>query len=166
MQKRSISLGVIFIIFATQTMVSPAFAILGLSKCEKLNKSLNQEQKIGFENWKTFDRNRDQVVNKLSTNLREYMSVISDVNIVLKSDIAIYKQVEKNKKCFSTKFLADNRSNLDRSQKTLNSYNKGLRDFDKLDSYAKSSNVSRDFLNQLRDYYANFSDWKSGERIN
>ena len=153
-------------VVATQTMMSPTFAIFGLSKCEQLNKSLNQEQKIGFENWKTFDRNRDQVVNKSSTNLREYMSVISDVNIVLKSDITIYKQIEKNKKCFSTKFLADNRSNLEGAQKILNSYNKGLGDFDKLDSYAKSSNVSRDFLNQLRNYYANFFDWKSGERIN
>ena len=89
-------------------MVEPTQAIFGLSKCEKVAKSIEQEEAIGYELWKGFDAARDLVARKSS--LKEGLEALTLIVPVLNSKVKVYDIIDKNKTCFSAKKVASARN--------------------------------------------------------
>ena len=111
---------VTFLVFTLLVADSiPANAIFGLSKCEKVSATINAEQAIGLENFKSYDRNRDALLKKSKISLGEWWTAIKTIKVVYISDIEIFKLIEENRTCFTSKFAADNRENLESYQNSL-----------------------------------------------
>lgn len=126
-----------------------AQAIFGLSKCERLEKSIKAEEKIGKEIWSRLNKQRQVVITnapKLS-KLPNKPLVNPDIKYVLgkdassfyqlllqiyRSDLKVYSQVNKNNECFSTKIAADVRiienhikSNIPIIRQSIQDFNQG-----------------------------------------
>ena len=143
--------------------LQPAHAIFGLSKCEKINQQLNTEQAIGFENWKIFDEYRDGLIKKGSFTWADLQPALNKLKIVKLSDQQIFKIVENNNSCFTPKFLADNRENIDSTANDLNSIAKANAALNKATSDGLKLNATRDFFNWLKIVYKDFHDWKTNK---
>ena len=100
MQKSLISI----LVIALFANMSPAHAIFGLSKCEKVVKQIKQEEAIGYVFWKDFDEARDGVARQSSMKLAFEAFLLLDP--LLDSDNKVIDLAEKNPSCFSAKKLA------------------------------------------------------------
>ncbi len=78
---------------------SPASAIFGLSKCEKVKKQVLGEEKIGLELQKSYRASLNGV-KKL--NLVNYGTIADSLFLVYESNKKVYQIMEKNQKCFTT----------------------------------------------------------------
>ena len=137
----------------------PAHAIFGLSKCEKVIKTLNLEQKIGAQSWLDFDDVRDSYAKKQNLTYGEWIYVMDYLVYVLNSDSKIYEQIDRNPKCFDAKFLAKNRqyiSGIKEEIKSIANSKKWVTANFMQNSLAYEANVQF-----LRTTYQQFLDWKT-----
>jgi hypothetical protein len=98
----------LLIFLGTGGFIEPSHAIFGLSKCEKAKKAIKEEEAIGYELWKDFDKARDQVT--LKSSFKEGLEVSFDLVPMLSSRIKVYDIVEVNKSCFTAKKVASARN--------------------------------------------------------
>ena len=98
---------------------SPAYAIFGLSTCEKAKKAISEEEKIGLEFHRKYAEQRRIVLSMSSptwTNMSDLLSWLPDV---YDSDLRVFKIVDKNVSCFTTKDIARARSEARSSNKSI-----------------------------------------------
>ena len=85
---------------------TPANAIFGLSKCEKVKKSIKKEEEIQKYAWKSYDRARDISVANKNMTFRDYREHLYRLNLVLKSDLEVFRAVKNNPNCFKAESIA------------------------------------------------------------
>lgn len=97
----------------TNLPIQASQGFLGLSKCERLIKSLNVETKIGDELWDRY-RARVKAIKETSSssdsNITEYLRALNDLQLVLDSDLNAWKKAAKSPKCFSPEINSDVRT--------------------------------------------------------
>jgi hypothetical protein len=107
------------IIFLVSTMlltnlpIQASQGFLGLSKCERLVKSLNVETKIGDELWERYRarvKGIKQTSSSSDSNIAEYMRALNDLQLVLESDLTAWKKASNSPKCFSPEINSDVRT--------------------------------------------------------
>ena len=109
--KKLFSISVILILLTSCSSGTYAKSIFGLSHCEKIEKQLNLEQEIGFENWKIYDAQRDAFVEgKTKLNLSTFRYTANLVKPVVDSDDRIVSLIDSNLECFSPAFVASVRN--------------------------------------------------------
>jgi hypothetical protein len=118
-------------------------AIFGLSKCERVKKSVLAEEAIGVIFWKELNATR-QVIRKKSSSLnpnnlgnlqgRDGASAYKALNQILRSNLKVYRIIEKNPKCFSNDVITQSRTYKSQIQRVLPSINAKIRKFDQAGS--------------------------------
>ena len=154
----------LLIIGLLATFLSPAHAIFGLSKCEKVVKALNFEEEIGYENWKTYDNYRDLLVSRKHFTYGAFKSLIKQLNIVYISDKKIYNEIDKNSNCFSSKFNSLNRNYIIDVQDSINQNNNLISSIDKMSGYRLVEYVTPVFKDYATSAYSEFLNWKTRKK--
>ena len=109
--KKLFSISAVLILLTSCSSGTYAKSIFGLSHCEKIEKQLNLEQEIGFENWKIYDAQRDALVEgKIKMNLSTFRFSSNLVKPVVDSDDRIVSLIDSNLECFSPAFVASVRN--------------------------------------------------------
>jgi hypothetical protein len=85
---------------------TPAGAIFGLSKCDKVKSSIKKEEEIQKYAWKTYDVARDSAVVNMNMTLRDYTELLYGLNLVWKSDLQVFRSVKNNPSCFQAESVA------------------------------------------------------------
>jgi hypothetical protein len=86
--------------------MTPANAIFGLSKCEKVKKQILSEEKISIILYDLTRKSRDSAIKDNSATWGEYSTVLSKENLARKSDIKVFDLIIKNPYCFSAEISA------------------------------------------------------------
>jgi hypothetical protein len=89
--------------------MTPAHAILGLTKCEKVKKEIKHEESIGLLYFKDFSRQRKLLLKMSNPAKKNMADVLSWVSNVYASDTKVYAIVEKNAGCFSAEQVVNAR---------------------------------------------------------
>lgn len=161
----------VFLIVLSISMITfttaPSYAIFGLSKCERVKKSIQKEEAIGRILWIDFDKERkdflwsvkkesDKANANYANNIlsprrlhfpQELRAVHKKLILVLESDNRVFGIVNKDPKCFENKLVAKLRSTSKSNKDTIRAIN----------SYMErtASWTSLDLLdNQMYDYIA------------
>ena len=109
--KELFSISAVLILLTSCSSGTYVKSIFGLSNCEKIEKQLNLEQEIGFENWKIYDFQRDALVEgKIKMNLSTFRFTSNLVKPVVESDDRIVSLIDSNLECFSPAFVASVRN--------------------------------------------------------
>ncbi len=108
----------------TINSIQPSSAIFGLSKCEKVEKSIFSETKVGNSLYKKYNRMRATTdFNLRDTNYRLYLEKAEDLLDslvrVLKSDIKAWSKASRNPSCYNAEQSADIRYGLDEFKENL-----------------------------------------------
>lgn len=144
-------------------LATPSNAILGFSKCERIKKQLNQEEQIGYENWKMFDQARDQNVNSNNLTFNQLTGFFDQLKLVYQSDLSIYKTINTNSKCFDPKFNAENRARIQNTQKELKDLNSAINIINKLTTFQKNQIITSALNDYLRNTYKDFYNWQTNK---
>jgi hypothetical protein len=148
----------------TVPMATPAQAIFGLSACEKVKKAISEEEKVGLEFYKKYQAQRKIVLsmtNATWSNLSDLFTWLPDV---YDSDLRVYKMVDKNPACFTTKDVARARTN-------VRSDTKELKDIELIRKAVSESNVlSKMALKEqqfklVRDLYPNYYSFVGSKKL-
>ena len=114
---------------------SPAQAIFGLSKCEKIQKQIYSELSIGNLLFKSYESEVKSALTLFDSNKLEYYkrtsSLIDLLTLITKSDVNAYKMASNHSECYSAQQTRDLRYIL---QKFENMY-KGIIEATKKSSY-------------------------------
>ena len=111
--------------------MTPASAVFGLSKCEKVKKAIQAEEAVGRESWQDFDVERDKLVaNGYLTNMQTNY-LFSLLLLVTESDLSVQQIAVKNIKCFDNKTNAANRKQLATTKSDIKMFKEALSVFAK-----------------------------------
>ena len=141
--------------------LTPAQAIFGLSKCEKVIKALNFEEEIGYENWKKYDNYRDLLVSRKYFTYGAFKTLLKQLNIVYSSDKKIYNEIDKNSKCFSSKFNSVNREVIIDLQDSISQTNNMIDSINKFSGYRLVEYVTPVFKSYATSVYSEFLNWET-----
>ena len=144
--------------------IQPANAIFGLSKCEKVIKSLNKEQQVGLAQWEYANKRIKIALEPINYGNIDYAKdVVNMWILVSQSDLNIYKNIEKNANCFKPQEVAENRYAIAEAQRSIKTLSQTWI------SYLNNLNtklVSEVNYKNIMEMYPNFYDWKTGKKIN
>lgn len=101
--------------------VTPANAIFGLSKCEKVKKQILQEEKISIILYDLTKKSRDSAIKDSSVTWGEFSTVYSKDILGRESDIKVFDLMIKNSSCFSAEINANIRTFRQNTQATIKS---------------------------------------------
>lgn len=141
-------------------------AIFGLSKCDKIIKSVNQEQSVGLINWKSFDKSRDKVILKSKISIFDAVSLSRLQILVYESDIKIRNILNKNIGCFDPKVIARNQQGVSSANTNYQILKDNLKNYvsysqqDQLELASSEQNVK--YWNST---YQAFADWNTGKTL-
>jgi hypothetical protein len=153
-------------IFISLLSIKPSDAVLGLSKCEKITKSVNQEQSIGLINWKAFDKFRDQAILKSKLSFYDASNLNRLEILVFESDIKISNILNKNTGCFNPKIIASNQQGIsaqNNNYQVLKSNQKNFSSFSLRDQ--EEFVVSQQNVTYWSSTYQIFYDWSTGKKL-
>jgi hypothetical protein len=85
---------------------TPANAIFGLSKCDKVKSSIKKEEEIQKYAWKNYDEARDLSVISRNMTFRDFREHLYRLTLVWKSDLEIFRAVKGNPNCFKAETIA------------------------------------------------------------
>lgn len=145
----------LLIILVMSVSMSPANAIFGLSKCEKVKKQIFKEENVRKELWKNLATNRKNVQAKKKILVGDIIDIGNDYLRTLSSDLIMFELARKNSGCFNAKQIANNRILEDSTEKTLQTYQKNLR----VDKELLGTSASQSALEWLRSKY--FDEYQS-----
>ncbi len=100
-------------------MATPAQAIFGLSTCEKVKKAISAEEQIGVELHKKYLEQRKLILGMTDATWSNLSDVFSWLPDVYDSDLRVYKLVDKNPSCFTSKDVARARTETRSSNKSI-----------------------------------------------
>lgn len=151
-------------IFFSLSSIQPGNAVFGLSKCEKIVKSVNQEQSIGLINWKTFDKTRDKVILKSKINLYDGATLSRLQILVYESDIKISKMLSKNIGCFNPAVIARNQQGISDSNTSYQILKNNLKNYATYSQQDQQELVtSEQNVRYWKTTYLSFADWNTGK---
>lgn len=153
----------VLVISVLGTSQTPANALFGLSKCEKVKKQLNAEEAIGFESWKKFDDYRRKLILARGFTYEEYSSMLRKLMTVLSSDKKLYQTMDKNTSCFSAKKNSDARDELLTAGELLKDYESDIRALSGWSPSEKGRSVPLDHFEYARTIYKYFVSWETGK---
>ena len=90
--------------------MTPASAVFGLSKCEKVKKAILNEEKISIILYDLAKKYKDSAVQDNSVTWGEYSKVFSQDILGRESDIKVFNLMIKNSSCFSAETNASIRN--------------------------------------------------------
>ena len=90
--------------------MTPASAVFGLSKCEKVKKQILSEEKISIILYDLTKKYRDSAIKDNSATWGDYSTVLSKENLGRQSDIKVFDLMIKNSSCFSAEVNANVRT--------------------------------------------------------
>jgi hypothetical protein len=134
------------------SIVHPANAVFGLSKCEKVKKEISHEESIGLLYFKDYAKQRKTLQQMLNPKRSNVADVLSWIGSVFDSDLKVYEIVEKNTKCFSAAQVIDARNRAFGTQR-LASEAAGKR---VMYAYKISDPASKDDLSYVNKLYPTF----------
>jgi hypothetical protein len=153
------------------TPTTPANALFGLSKCEKVKKEISKEEQVGLIYFKEFDRQRDLFLSNSSPTNQDYVDLLDLILDVYQSDKNVYLVVDKNKSCFSAKKLASARtrnSSVVSEIKSINNVNTTISKNSISTSFLKQK-MNQELTKQTRDWakkvYNHFLAFDSGKQL-
>ena len=164
--KRLIVVGLLVVGSLSWYLPNHLNSFFGLSKCDRVRQDLNAEQAIGFALWKKFDKHRDIYVihgNKLTWAIVK--DLLPEERLVEESDARIYGYIEENERCFTTKFNASNRTQLQNVEKRISSLDELILSLSKNSTYELDQKVSTDAYFAWRDFYTDYYDWEFGKKL-
>jgi hypothetical protein len=86
--------------------LTPAHAIFGLSKCEKVKKEILREEKISIFLYGLTKKSRDSALKDNSVTWGEYSKVLSKEILGQQSDIKVFDLMINKSSCFSAEINA------------------------------------------------------------
>ena len=116
--KRKLASAIVVVALLASSM-TPASAIFGLSKCEKVKAQITNEEKIGVLLHKKYSVQRKIVLGLNSATFNDLSSAWSWLPDVYDSDLRIFNLVDKNASCFSAEQVARARSEARASKKNI-----------------------------------------------
>lgn len=132
---------------------TPANAIFGLSKCEKVKKSIKKEEEIQKYAWKNYDKARDiSVVNRTMT-FRDYREHLYRLNLVWKSDLEVFRAVKDNPNCFKAESIAGVRERIRDLESFIKKIELEIQSYSDLSVEVQQIRVSKEQVNYLASAY-------------
>jgi len=110
--KRLLVLILLIPLFFIPTSTS-ASGIFGLSKCERVIREINEEEKIRYKLWVSFSDKRILLVDQINKNVTpndSWLRFLNSIILPLESSNRIYLTIDKNKKCFSGELTIEART--------------------------------------------------------
>lgn len=135
--KKRVSIGFTVLILLGSSL-TPANAVFGLSKCEKVKKQIQAEEKIGVASWRVFNNARKQVIANGSTSAAEYEYATELLVPVLESDLVLFQMIQKNVVCFPTDRVVWTRNETVKTKRWLTNMNLFFRSYTSFSDYKKS----------------------------
>ena len=86
--------------------MTPANAIFGLSKCEKVKKQITNEEKVGLLLHNKYLKQRRILLTMSKPTWTDLSNVLGWLPDVYDSDLKVYKLVNKNLSCFTSQQVA------------------------------------------------------------
>ena len=99
MKRFGVFVSVLLILLTTSIQYSSA--VFGRSQCEKVKKSIVDEQNIGLALWRDYDTQRDNFVQSSNSTNSQLVEIFRKLQLVYNSDQLIYDQMNKFKSCFN-----------------------------------------------------------------
>jgi len=90
--------------------MAPASAVFGLSKCEKVKKTILTEEKISIILYDLTKKSRDSAIRDNSVTWGEFSTVYAKDILGRQSDIKVFDLMIKNSSCFSAEMNANIRT--------------------------------------------------------
>jgi hypothetical protein len=109
----------IVIVGLLASSMTPANAIFGLSKCEKVKKQITNEEKVGLLLHKKYSVQRKIVLAKNNPTWNDLNNAFNLLPDVYDSDLRIFSSVDKNLSCFTTQQVARARAEARSSKKNI-----------------------------------------------
>jgi hypothetical protein len=141
--------------------IAPASAIFGLSKCEKANKAIIEEEKIGLRLWKDFDQIRDSLLKKKTYAHREFYNAVEKEKLVKESDLRVYKIADRNASCFKPGRIMFARSETNNIMEWLRVWSKNKSKWNLATTELKTS-AGNDYLTRA---YQSYHAFVSGKKM-
>jgi len=162
--KRKLASAIVVIGLLASSM-APTSAVFGLSKCEKAEKQITNEEKVGVLLHRKYAEQR-KIVLGLSTptfnNLNTAMSWLPDV---YDSDLRIYNLVNKNSSCFSSKQVARARSEARAAKKNISDI-ATVRKLLINNANTGQKSVDPELVKVLEGLYPNYYSFLSNKKLN
>lgn len=86
--------------------MTPANAIFGLSKCEKVKKQILQEEKITISLDEYREKTRLRFIQKINPTYPDLADYYYQIIVSIESDLKVYSLMIKNPNCYATKINA------------------------------------------------------------
>jgi hypothetical protein len=146
--------------------VQPSNAVFGLSKCDKIIKSIDREQNIELVNWREFDSYRDKIISIGKIDFDRQVDLITSLLLVYESDIKISRILDSNLSCAKPEIIARNRQGVSNSSNSYNILKSDLATFRKYTLEQQNRFViQQSNFKWWSNVYQSFMDWKTGNKI-
>jgi hypothetical protein len=146
-------------------LATPAQAIFGWSTCEKAKKAITEEEKVGLEFHKKYQAQRKILLSMTDATWENLSDVFSWLPDVYDSDLRVYKIVDKNQSCFTTKDVV-------RARTKSKSDSKQIKDIELIRKAVSESSVLKNMamkkqqFDLVRDMYPNYYTFVGNKKLN
>jgi hypothetical protein len=119
-------------IFLLISIASPAKAVFGLSKCEKIKKDILIEESIGKKAWQKYDTQRDGYVQSGAMSAQQLIQLFDLLTLVYNSDLIVFDKLDKNPKCTTPSNSADVRAQIQETKNEISTFAESRKIYEKL----------------------------------
>ena len=123
---------ILAIVFLSIAVISPANAIFGLSKCEKIKKDILIEESIGKKAWQKYDTQRDAYVQNGAMSAQQLIQLFDLLTLVYNSDLIVFDKLDKNPKCTTPSNSADVREQIQETKNEIATFAESRKIYEKL----------------------------------
>ncbi len=144
----------------------PSDAILGLSKCEKIKKSIAAEEQVGLVFFKDYDKQRKILLKMAKPTANDWLNVLSWLPKVYESDNKVFLLVEKNMNCFKPTEIARARSDKSINDKSIKELNNIMKLASSNSEILKQTAMTKNQIEGLKNLYTNFHSFLDNKKLN
>lgn len=130
-----------------------ANAIFGLSKCEKVKKSIKKEEEIQKYSWMNYDKARDISVVNRNMTFRDYREHLYRLNLVWKSDLEVFRAVKDNPNCFKAESIAGVRERIRDIENFIKKIEFEIKIYSDLSLEVQQATIDSEQVNFVRNAY-------------
>lgn len=163
--KRLISFSIAVLLMGV--LSSPqAEAIFGLSKCEKVRKSIAAEEQVGLVFFKDYDKQRKILLKMSEPSISDWLNVLTWLPKVYESDNRVFILVEKNMNCFKATEIARARSEKSYNDKSIKDLNNIMKISTANSDLLKRTLMTKNQIDGLKKLYPNFFSFIDNKKLN
>jgi hypothetical protein len=145
--------------------VTPANAIFGLSKCEKVKKQITNEEKVGLLLHNKYLEQRKIILAMTKPTWTDLSNVLGWLPDVYDSDLKVYKLVNTNSSCFTTQQVARARADSRGVKKNL-SDNQSIRNQLVKRNDLKEKMLGSEEIEFVRNLYKAYFSFMENKKLN